>query len=141
MSKIKKYLLILPLFLLVFNVSITKAQTCSSTSIWGSITEAECGGLKTVGGDVFGGEEPENNIPEIVAKVMMYLFTFLGTIFLVLIIYGGFLYMTAGGGSDKISEAKEIIINASIGLTIILASYSFTYFIIKAATGATGTAG
>lgn len=103
----------------------------ASASIWENITDKDKGGLTEIGNTVFGNEEPKNTIPEIVARIINYLFSFLGVIFLVLIIYGGFLYMTAAGDSDKISTSKDIIISASIGLAIILASYSISYFIIK----------
>lgn len=109
------------------------------TSIWQCITDKEEGGLEEVGSTVFGGETPKNTIPEIIARIIKYLLTFLGVIFITLIVYGGFIYMTAAGESDKIGNAKSIIISASIGLAIILASYSFTYFILESLTNATGT--
>jgi hypothetical protein len=110
-----------------------------SASIWDEITDKDAGGLKEIGDTVFGDEEPKNTIPEIIARIIKYLLTFLGVIFLTLIIYGGFIYMTAAGDTEKISTAKDIIISASIGLAIILASYAFTYFIVENLTKATGT--
>lgn len=110
----------------------------ASASLWDTITDKEQGGLEEIGDTVFGDSTPKNTIPEIVARIIKYLLTFLGVIFLTLIIYGGFVYMTAAGESDKIGNAKSIIISASIGLAIILASYSFTYFILENLTKATG---
>ncbi len=103
----------------------------ASASLWDTITDKDEGGLKEIGNTVFGSETPKNTIPEIIARIIKYLLTFLGVIFIALIIYGGFIYMTAAGASDKIESAKGIIISASIGLAIILASYSFTYFILE----------
>lgn len=110
-----------------------------SSTIWESITDEEEGGLKEIGSTVFGNETPKNTIPEIIARIVKYLLTFLGVIFITLIVYGGFVYMTAMGASDKVENAKNIIISASVGLAIILASYSFTYFILDSLTKATGT--
>ncbi|MFH1564696.1 MAG: hypothetical protein ABIC82_02480 [bacterium] len=120
-------------------VCLRPASATAPSTIWESITDKDEGGLKEIGSTVFGDGTPKNTVPEIIARVVKYLLTFLGVIFIVLIVYAGFIYMTAMGESDKISSAKNIIISASIGLAIILASYSFTYFILQAFTNATGT--
>ena|SRR3989338_2093869 len=63
----------------------------------------------------------------------------LGIIALVLIVYAGFLWMTAGGNSDQIDKAKGILFASVIGLIIILSAYSISRFVItnlfKATTG------
>lgn len=132
---------ILSVFLVLLTLGVFSfASLCPvSATVWDSITEKDQGGLKEIGNTVFGDETPKNTIPEIIARIIRYLLTFLGVIFIALIVYGGFTYMTAMGESDKISSAKNIIISASIGLAIILASYSFTYFILQNLTKATGT--
>ncbi|MBU0636943.1 hypothetical protein KKH16_01905 [Patescibacteria group bacterium] len=55
--------------------------------------------------------------------------SFLGVVFLILIIYAGFTWMTAGGDEEKINKAKDTIQRAIIGLIIILCSYAITIFI------------
>lgn len=55
---------------------------------------------------------------------------FLGVIFLALIIYSGFQWMTAGGNEETITKAKKRLTNATIGLIIVLAGYIISYFII-----------
>lgn len=139
MLKISKKILPIFLILLIASIFCFSQLQPVSASIWDSITDKSEGGLEEIGDTVFGGETPKNTIPEIIARIIKYLLTFLGVIFIALIIYGGFIYMTAAGESDKISNAKSIIISASIGLAIILASYSFTYFILESLTKATGT--
>ena len=129
----KNFKKILPFFLILLTLGVFGFVSLRpvSASLWDSITDKDEGGLKEIGSTVFGNEEPKNTIPEIIARIIKYLLTFLGVIFITLIVYGGFIYMTAMGESDKISSAKNIIISASIGLAIILASYSFTYFILE----------
>lgn len=61
----------------------------------------------------------------------------LGVIFMILIIYGGFMWAIAGGDSGKVDKAKNIIKAAVIGLIIVMASYTITYFIL----GGLGIAG
>lgn len=63
----------------------------------------------------------------------------LGIIALVLIVYAGFLWMTAGGNSEQVDKAKGILFASVIGLIIILSAYSISKFVItnlfKATTG------
>ncbi len=63
----------------------------------------------------------------------------IGTIFMVLIVYAGFLWMTAGGEEEKTSKAKKLIFNAVIGLVIVLSAYALTLFVISRLTYATTT--
>lgn len=55
----------------------------------------------------------------------------LGTISVVLMIYAGFLWMTAGGNDDQIDKAKGIISASVIGLVIILSAYGVTQYVLK----------
>ncbi len=54
-----------------------------------------------------------------------------GTVFLGLMIYGGFTWMTAKGAEDKITKAKETVVAAAIGIVIILAAYAATNFVTE----------
>lgn len=75
-----------------------------------------------------------------VAKIINAGLGILGTIMLVLVIYAGFLWMTAAGKEDQIGTAKGILSAAVVGLVIILTAYSISTFVIKelykASTGA-----
>lgn len=53
-----------------------------------------------------------------------YLLTFLGLAFVVLLVYGGAIWIKARGNSEEIEKAKKFIRNGLIGLIIVLASYS-----------------
>jgi hypothetical protein len=66
----------------------------------------------------------------IVGKIINYALTFVGVIFLLLTIYAGFLWMTAGGNEETVKKAKKWLVNSIIGLAIVLAAYSITNFIL-----------
>jgi hypothetical protein len=55
--------------------------------------------------------------------------SFIGVVFLILIIYGGFLWMTAGGSDDKVKKAIDIFTNSALGLMIVVAAYLITRYI------------
>lgn len=66
-----------------------------------------------------------------VAKIIRIGFGLLGTIAVILVIYAGFLWMTAAGNQDKIQRAKDILKAAVIGLVIMLSAFAITSFIIS----------
>ena len=66
---------------------------------------------------------------EIAGTIVEFLLGFLGIIFIVLLMYGGFLRMTAKGVPDKVSTSNKIIGSAIVGVFIILASWIITAFV------------
>ena len=79
-------------------------------------------------------------LPILIGRIIRTLLGLLGIIFLVLMVYAGFLWMTARGESDPVDKAKDIIRQAIIGLIIVFLAYALTGFIINAVVSAT-TAG
>ena len=82
-------------------------------------------------------EDPAKGFEVIVANVIRTFLSFLGIVFLILIIYGGYTWMTAHGNEEKVTTARKTIIEATIGLAIVLASYAITYYIVDRLTNAT----
>ncbi len=80
---------------------------------------------------------PATDIRLVVGKIIRTALGLLGIVALVLILYAGFVWMTAGGEEEKISQAKKIMVNAAIGLAIILSSYAIASFVISKLVGAT----
>lgn len=62
-----------------------------------------------------------------------------GVVMLVLIMYGGVLWMTAQGSDEKIKKARNILTSATVGLAIVLGGWSITNIIVRLLTTATGT--
>ncbi len=87
-------------------------------------------GLKNIGSTAYGSEEPKNSVMYIIAEFIKYVLSFLGLIFLVLILYAGFLWMTAAGNEEQIGKAKSIFTSGIMGLIIILSAYAITYFVL-----------
>lgn len=73
----------------------------------------------------------------IVAKIIRVILSILGILLVALIIYGGFLWMTAAGNSEQVGKAKTIIISSVIGLVIILSAYALASFVMVKILGAT----
>lgn len=79
----------------------------------------------------------DTDIEHLVTNIIQIFLGFLGFIALVIIIYGGFIWMTSGGNQEKISKAKGILKSAIIGLIIILLSYIIVSFIMNLVYNAT----
>jgi type IV secretory pathway VirB2 component (pilin) len=80
-------------------------------------------------GDVNGSGLSTQDLSTSVNKIIAWALGSLGLIAVVLIVYGGFMWMTAGGNEERISKAKQIISAAIIGLIIILLAAAIVYFI------------
>ena len=76
------------------------------------------------------GKNGAPNLSETVGKIIRIILGLLGIIFLSLTVYAGALWMTAAGEEEKVTTATGILKMAVIGLIIILASYSLSYFVL-----------
>ena len=77
------------------------------------------------------------DLKETITSVLNVLLGFLGIIAVIVILLGGFKWMTAGGGEDKIGEAKKLIGAGIVGLVIILAAYAIATYVINTISEAT----
>lgn len=75
--------------------------------------------------------ETQASIASIAGRYIGIALSFLGAIFLILTIYAGWLWMTAGGNEDQIKKAQKILIRAVIGLVIVLMVYAIAWLIIR----------
>ncbi len=85
-------------------------------------------------GEVAGLGEAE--LSAVVARIIRAILGFLGVVAVVIILWGGFLWMTSGGQDEKIRNARKLILMGIIGLGIVLAAYAIASFVITALVGA-----
>ncbi len=74
---------------------------------------------------------------EMVGRIINVALGFLGVIAVVIILMGGFKWMTAGGNEDKVAEAKKLLGAGIIGLAIVLAAWAVSTFVINSIYNAT----
>lgn len=77
------------------------------------------------------------NLLSIIGTIIKVFLGLLGIIFLIIMLYAGFLWMTAGGDGKQVDKAKKLLINAVIGIVIILSAFAITSFILNAILDAT----
>ncbi len=88
----------------------------------------------------FGLQAQNGDVRDVAVTIVRYLMTFLGIIAVIIILYGGFLWMTAAGNEDKVGRAKRIIIAGAIGLVVIIAAFAIVTFVIQFTNNALFTA-
>lgn len=94
-------------------------------------------GLETTGGTEGAGFDVENDGAELalfekIGYVVRLFLSIVGVLFLILMIYGGFRWMKAMGNEQEVTAGRDIVINATIGLVVVMAAYAVTAFIGKA---------
>ncbi|MEW6609877.1 MAG: Mbov_0395 family pilin-like conjugal transfer protein [bacterium] len=76
------------------------------------------------------GYKEDTDLVTTIGIVINVILGLLGVVAVVIIIIGGFKWMTAGGNDEKISEAKKLIGQGVIGLIIVLAAYAIARFVM-----------
>lgn len=68
---------------------------------------------------------------EVAAKIINVALGFLGIVAVVIVLYGGFMWMTAAGNEERITKAKQILTAGIIGLVIIVMAWAIASYVIK----------
>lgn len=86
--------------------------------------------LGQVGQKVYGANEPKK-LPVIVGDLIRVFIALLGLVFLLLTVYGGYLWLMARGNKEEVQKAKDTLTRAVIGLLIITSAYALSSFVIS----------
>ena len=117
------------------------ASTIFSTGIRGVLAQnansETLNGLNETAGKIkaFSGKTNDDYGTEFIAsragEIIGLVLSFIGILFLALMIYAGIGWMTAAGNDQKITKSKDLLINATIGLILVFSAYAITVFIGK----------
>ncbi|HDQ23061.1 MAG TPA: hypothetical protein ENN28_03790 [Candidatus Uhrbacteria bacterium] len=77
------------------------------------------------------------DLRETIAMLLNQAMGLLGIIAVVVILYGGFVWMLSGGNEEKVKKAKDTMVSGIIGIVIVLTSFSLANFIINSILQAT----
>lgn len=108
------------IFTIIFLLGILTTPLVVSAQFGKALTN-----MQTVGGKTGLTQDFAGSISTVIVGVL----SLAGTIFLVLTVYAGILWMTAQGNEDNVTKAKDIVTQAIIGLAITLAAYAITAFV------------
>jgi len=74
--------------------------------------------------------EEDSDPRNIMVDIIKVIISFLGIIAVVVILLGGFKWMTAGGNEEKVTEARNLIVAGIIGLIIIISAWVIMNWVI-----------
>jgi len=132
MKKVTKVLFLMVFTVAMFSVLMVADAGATATGnelLWGTFqtdVEAEMG-LGT------------QDIRVTIAAIINVALGLLGIVAVVIVLTGGFKWMTAGGDEGKVDEAKNLIKAGVIGLAIIVTAYAIANFVISSLITATTT--
>lgn len=70
----------------------------------------------------------------IVLTIINFFLGFLGLLAVIMVIYGGFLYVSSAGNEENVNKAKKILLYAVLGIVIIIVSFALVNTLLGAAT-------
>lgn len=76
------------------------------------------------------GSDPIRSPGVIFFNIIQIVLGLLGIVGVIMMIYAGFLWLTAGGEEEKAKQGRTLLFQAFIGTMIVLAAYTITYFVI-----------
>ncbi|MFH1582795.1 MAG: MMCAP2_0565 family pilin-like conjugal transfer protein [Candidatus Falkowbacteria bacterium] len=108
----------------------TPVNQAKAAGWWDTVSQ---GGLEDVAPAYGQTGTPSANydIRVMIARIIRIVLELLGIIALVIIIYAGFRWMTAGGDEEKVTTSKKQLTNGLIGLVIILVAFSIATFVLN----------
>ena len=75
---------------------------------------------------------PTTELPRLILGVINWTLALVAVLVLAFLVYGGFLYITSRGDETQIGTAKQVIINAVIGIIVIGVAAALVNFVIDA---------
>jgi hypothetical protein len=138
-KKLKSLILKLSVAGLVLTPMLVPAAAYAQTEVQNQL----CGGATdlAISADATGdceaaGTEGEDSVNNIITLVINIFSGIVGVVAVIMIIYGGFKYITSGGDSGNIGAAKNTILFAIVGLIIVALAQIIVRFVLGRATGA-----
>lgn len=123
-DKLRFFLIIASFVFLLFPVSLIKA---------GNLSDAFGSDLETMASSsgYDASQASSTALEDRVGLIIQSALGLLGILFIILIIYGGIIWMTAAGNEESVKKAVSTIKHAFIGLVIVLLAYIISIFIVS----------
>lgn len=119
--KNKKQILLL-IALVIGGVFLMSTPGVSALTLREGVEAARCDGCPA---DLFG----DGGVFKQITNTLIYI---VGVIAVVMLVFGGIKYVVSGGDAKKVTDAKNTVLYAIIGLVIAFVSYAIVTFVISA---------
>lgn len=95
--------------------------------------QLKCGSNLSTNGSDCSTTNGATNVDNLIRQVINFFSALVGIVSVVMIIYGGFKYVTSGGDSGNVTGAKNTIVYAVIGLVIVAMAQFIVQFVLDKA--------
>lgn len=109
----------------------TTVNQAEAAGWWDAVSTGGLNDVAPAYGQTAGTPAASYDIRVMAARIIRVILELLGIIALVIIIYAGFRWMTAGGDETKVEESKKQLTNGLIGLAIILVAFAIATFVLN----------
>jgi len=103
-------------------------QFLDAIAVTGGLTDAN----KAVG------SSSESAVLSVISNIINVILGFIGVIFFIQMFYAGFKWMSSGGNDEMVSESKQTIRNAVIGIVVVFGAFIITNFVLNQIASITG---
>lgn len=76
-------------------------------------------------------QQGTTGLQSLITNVIKIFSIIVGVVSVIMLIYGGFRYVTSGGDSGHVSGAKNTIIYAIVGLIVVALAQTIVYFVLN----------
>jgi hypothetical protein len=122
-KKIKRYLFITLLLVVFFNFLLTTAALASGVTFMGN---------------PLAGDKPKSIGAEtLVGRITKAAIAIVGSLTLVMVVYGGVMWLLASGNEEKVGKAKKILVWSLLGLIVVFSAYAILSFALSQITATT----
>lgn len=143
-QKIKRYALMITTVLTIAAPAVLPTMTASAAcsnignNVAGGAYSAANNGGSTGNTSLCSSSSGVSNdaIGTLASKIVNIFSIIVGAVAVIMIIYGGFRYITSGGDSNKVGSAKNTLIYAIIGLIIVALAQIIVHFVINTSSNA-----
>lgn len=104
-----------------------------------ALTQNDYFGGGNVTGENFAGTAglSAGDLPTTIASLIRVILGMLGIVAVIIILIGGFKWMTSGGNDDKVKSARKVMTSGIIGLVIVLSAFAIAQFVLSSIITAT----
>ncbi len=135
LQKIKQLITVAAFGLLVAVPSLSAVSVSAQADIQGNVCEGSTLEFSADGTDCATATAGAgDNVNSLIADVINIFSVVVGVVAVIMIIVGGFLYITSAGDSNKVGTAKNTILYALIGLVIVALSQFIVKFVLSRVT-------
>ncbi|MBT6069175.1 hypothetical protein HOG48_05460 [Candidatus Peregrinibacteria bacterium] len=80
---------------------------------------------------IAGSTQGEDSIRTLLLTFLDFFLGFLGLLAVLMVIYGGFLYLTAAGDESKTENGKKVILYSVVGIVVILLAFALVNTVLS----------